>query len=229
MIAPYQGDQPPQALINAELIFAYPAIGFVQMRDIAIDEDSYTHEQRLNAREFVTSASLEAPSGFGAAAMNQSIDTAWTKRSNEILDGYQIVWRKLSSDRRAIRTSDRASDQEWHTASVGAHQFAYHVPDLENNALYELSVRSFRYTPTGTQVSPLSLVQHVRPSEHLTSQTINSVSPNLKLLTLAIEMVVKQTLLRDPDKQNNIDLNAQEISPEWKLKPSRFFRRSLWP
>jgi hypothetical protein len=162
MLAPYDGDEPPQELQNLAAVHFYapgaivhsalPEVNATTTRDIELFISSEKERAALQK---------EAPPGVPTAILanpsSQAIDLVWDPPRNEAITGYEIQWKT-------------AAETEWHTVILEPCT-RWHLDGLVDGRPVQFMIRSMR----GTKYSVWAPEQSCKPG----AVTDSSVAPML--------------------------------------------------
>jgi len=140
MIAPYQGDEPPEALrADAENFFYPPALVYIKTPsgvDALLKEDAVGIRDEARRQEALQAKGpLPVPKAFLANPTGEAIHVVWDESEDVRVEGYEIRYRKVD-------------DGEWKTVEVG-HTNRHPIADVNNGEKYEVSMRSVGHATKG--------------------------------------------------------------------------------
>jgi hypothetical protein len=133
LLAPYDGDQPPQKMQNDAAAFFY-SFGVVYLKtpdgiDAVVPEDvkaiiaAKEKEERM-----MSTAPLAKPTAFLANPSDQSVDLVWDPPRDERVTGYEIHW-KLEKD------------PAWQTEKIGIAN-RRHLDKMKNDQVYVFQIKA---------------------------------------------------------------------------------------
>ncbi len=171
MLAPYEGDEPPQDLQNLAAAHFYspgaivhsalPEMNAVTARDL---------EHFISSEKDRAALQTETPPGPPAAILanpsSHAVDLVWDPPLDELITEYEIQWKP------AIET-------EWHSTNIEPCT-RWHLNGLEDNKPVLLKIRSVR----GKQYSAWSAEQSCTPGA-VTDSSVTSMLGRIPLWTLA--------------------------------------------
>jgi hypothetical protein len=171
MLAPYEGDEPPQELQNLAAAHFYspgaivhsalPELHAATTRDI--EHFIFSEKERAALR-------TETPPGPPAAILanpsSHAVDLVWDPPRDELITGYEIQWKK-------------AGETEWQLV-ITEPCTRWHLDGLEDSKPVILRIRSVR----GKQTSAWSAEQSCTPGA-VTDSSVTSMLGRIPLWTLA--------------------------------------------
>jgi hypothetical protein len=171
MLAPYAGDEPPQALQDMAAAHFYPPGVIVHSalpemkaattRDIEHFIASEKHRAALQMN-----LPPQPPEAILANPSSHAVDLVWDAPRDGIITGYEIHWKSVV-------------DTEWSPVTVEPCT-RWHLDGLEDGRPVQLKIRSLR----GTLASPWSAEQACTPGA-VTDSSVTGMLGRIRLWTLA--------------------------------------------
>lgn len=134
LLAPYDGDAPPQKIQDDVAAFFYP-FGVVYLKtpagiDAVVPEDVRAMIATKEKEErMMSTALLLPPTAFLANPSDQSVDLVWDPPRDERVIGYELRWKNIK-------------DADWKTEKIGVGN-RKRITDLTNNESYAFQMKAF--------------------------------------------------------------------------------------
>lgn len=134
MLAPYEGNEPPQELQREAMAFFYPpAVVFAKTpwgKDIIVPEDilELIRKEELAEKMKSDDSPLPIPPALLANPADGGIDLVWDIPRDDRLTGFEVRWRE-------------ATNEQWKSKIIGL-EHRFRLDELENGKKYTFSVRS---------------------------------------------------------------------------------------
>jgi hypothetical protein len=170
LLAPYKGDEPPQALQDSAAAFFYPpGVIYLQTPEtvsaLLPDEIHAQVAATQLAGRLASPEPVLEPEGFLANPSDTAIELVWDLSRDERIHGYEVRWRNTHSDEWEFITIDRI--KRWI------------IPELENGLDYIFQVRALSllgesdWTPPATaQPGAVGMISLASAARDISPRTV---------------------------------------------------------
>jgi hypothetical protein len=170
LLAPYTGDEPPQALQDSASAFFYPpGVVYVQTPEtvsaLLVDEIRAQVAEAALVERLNNPAPLLQPAGFLANPVDRAIELVWDLPRDERVHGYEIRWRNSHGEDWQHIELDRI--KRWILSDLmNGHDYTFQLRALSSGNVSE-------WTPlTVTQPGPVGMTSLASAARGISTWTV---------------------------------------------------------